>query len=71
MDKIHLWGTLPPRFSEAFSRLSPILQFARAADGCSIEVVKARGVLVEKHDGMIRLGWCKPVQLYRALSLLR
>lgn len=64
-------GALPEHFQRALEELGPLLGFAAGDRGAPVEVCQAQGPEVEKRDGRIRLGWKKPVHLYRALSLLR
>ena len=64
-------GEKPPQFDEAMAELGPLLGFVPASEGIPVEVFRAKGVVVEKQGPHLRLGWHKPVQLYRALSLLR
>lgn len=70
-DYLVFSGELPAQFEEAMAELGPLLGFVSASEGVPVEVCRAQGVLVEKQGQHIRLGWHQPVQLYRALSLLR
>lgn len=70
-DKLAFSGQLPEGFDTAFDRVGPLLGFTRGDDGTAVTVFRGEGLTVEKGAGGIRLGWEKPVQLYRALSLLR
>lgn len=64
-------GEMPPQFDEAMAELGPLLGFVPASEGIPVEVFRAKAVVVEKQGPHVRMGWHKPVQLYRALSLLR
>lgn len=70
-DVLVFRGELPPRFDEAIEQIGPLLGFAAGTEGMTVEVFRAPGVVVEKRGHRARLGWKKPVHLYRALSLLR
>lgn len=70
-DPLVFTGEFPPFFEEALIQIGPILGFVSAHEGIPVEIFRAEGVVIEKHQGRIRLGWKKPVHLYRALSLLR
>lgn len=70
-DTLVFQGELPPHFAQAMEQIGPLLAFAAGAQGVPVEVFRASGPAVEKTKSGIRLGWKKPVHLYRALSLLR
>lgn len=65
-------GALPEHFDEAFALLSPELGFARAGTGGLPVSLRRGGCLrVEKDMNGAAITWAEPVQVYRALSLLR
>lgn len=64
-------GALPEHFDEAFRLLAPELDFGRAADGLPVALQRGDCLRVEKSAGGARVTWARPVQAYRALSLLR
>lgn len=70
---LDITGQLPPRFDAAFAALAPRLGFGRGAAGFPVAVrqTMGKGLRVEKTQAGASLCWEKPVQLYRALSLLR
>ncbi len=70
-DRLAFFGALPEGFDAAIESVAPLLRFSAGEGGIPVEVVRADGPLAEKKSGRIRLGWKKPVHLYRALSLLR
>ena len=70
-DILRFRGELPERFAGAMLELGPLLGFAAGEGGTVVEVFRAAGPVVEKGPEGIRLGWEKPIHLYRALSLLR
>ena len=70
-DILRFRGELPERFAGAMLELGPLLGFAAGEGGTAVEVFRAAGPVVEKGPEGIRLGWEKPIHLYRALSLLR
>lgn len=71
MQTLVFSGELPQDFHRAMAEIGPLLGFSAGAEGIPVEVFRAEGPAVEKRPGQIRLGWKKPVHLYRALSLLR
>ena len=64
-------GTLPEGFPRALEELGPLLGLVAGEGGVPVEVFRSKGPEAEKQGGRVRLGWSKPVHLYRALSLLR
>lgn len=69
--KIHVFGQFPPRFDEAFEMLTRRLGFERSEDGCPVQIQRSqKGLAVKKSEQGIVLEWQKPVQLYRAFSIL-
>lgn len=63
-------GELPPRFESAMEQLGPLLGFTAGDGPTRVEGFSAQGLSLEKHGELVRIGWQKPVQFYRALSLL-
>ena len=65
-------GAMPEHFDKAFSLLSTELGFVRAETG-GFPVMLRHGdcLRVEKNACGARIEWARPVQAYRALSLLR
>lgn len=68
--KWELFGQLPEMADKALTELAPLLD-VNFGEGIPVEVFRAECLEVHKTGQQIRLGWNKPVQLYRALSLLR
>ena len=62
-------GTLPEGFPRALEELGPLLGLVAGEGGVPVEVFRSKGPEAEKQGGRVRLGWSKPVHLYRALSL--
>lgn len=71
MDFLRVTGELPEQFDQAFAELKPLLGFEQNEAGIPVLVSKTEGLQVKKTSDGIRISWEKPVQLYRALSLLR
>ena len=64
-------GALPPRFGEAFEAVARHLGFVRPERGERVQIEQGKnGLLVKKSAQGIFLRWEKPVQLYRAFSIL-
>jgi len=71
LHKLTFRGELPQNFEKAFAELAPMLDFASGEDGITVTCFRADQMVAEKQNGVIRLGWEKPVQLYRAISVLK
>lgn len=70
--KLVIEGDLPPKFRQAFALLKEELGFEEAEDGFLVSVKKSHcGLRIEKDLEKAMIYWQKPVQFYRALSLLR
>ena len=65
-------GQLPEHFDAAFAEIGPELGFARAGQGGLSVALRQGGCLraERRADGVV-VTWAEPVQVYRALSLLR
>ncbi len=64
-------GELPERFDGAFAALSERLGFVRAEGGFPVHVCRGtKGLSVVRTPEKAEISYSKPVQLYRALSLL-
>ena len=65
-------GQLPEHFDAAFAEIGPELGFARAGQGGLSVALRQGGCLrAEKRADGVVVTWAEPVQVYRALSLLR
>ena len=65
-------GQLPEHFDAAFAEIGPELGFARAGQGGLSVALRQGGCLrAEKRADGVGVTWAEPVQVYRALSLLR
>lgn len=71
IERLAFTGMLPEGFGQAMEQIGPLIGFSAGEDGIPVEVFRGAGPSAEKRRGKIRLGWKKPVHLYRALSLLR
>ncbi len=71
-DCLCFFGALPEHFAKAFELLAPDLDFTAASTG-GLQVALRRGdcLCVEKNAQGAAITWAAPVQVYRALSLLR
>ncbi|MEG0305898.1 MAG: beta-N-acetylhexosaminidase [Oscillospiraceae bacterium] len=63
-------GELPENFEMAFSQLHDDLQMTLSASGIPVIAQKGTRLEIDKNDERIYITWDKPVQMYRALSLL-
>ena len=70
---ICLSGELPPRCAEAMNVLSTDLEIVLSESGINLCGVHGHKLEISysKHTNCIIIIWEKPVQFYRALSLLR
>ena len=65
-------GQLPEHFDAAFAEIGPELGFARAGQGGLSVALRQGGCLrAERRADSVVVTWAEPVQVYRALSLLR
>lgn len=65
-------GQLPEHFDAAFAEIGPELGFARAGQGgLSVALHQGGCLRAEKRADGVVVTWAEPVQVYRALSLLR
>ncbi len=64
-------GEFPALFQKGFSEVAERLCFEWCESGQPVQIAhQEQGLTVRKNNDGILLGWNKPVQLYRALSLL-
>lgn len=71
LSKIMVSGAVPDGFSVALSALEPALGFTADANGFPITVSHGESLIVRSTADGASITWAKPVQLYRALSLLK
>ncbi len=69
-QRIHLTGQLPERWREALEALAPDLGMVPAEDGVEVACSQGDHLAVMWDGGAVRVTWAKPVQLWRALSLI-
>lgn len=71
-ELLTFFGQLPEHFEAAFAALGPELGFARAEqNGVRVEMRRGACLCAEKRAEGVFITWAEPVQVYRALSLLR
>lgn len=68
--KLHMQGELPPRWLDALEALAPDLGFTHAPDGIPLIARRGKKLMAAWDGSVIEIEWSKPVEFYRALSLL-
>lgn len=69
-QRIHLTGHMPASWERTLAELHEELGMMPAEDGIKIACEKGCHLAVESNGEDVHLTWAKPVQFYRALSLI-
>lgn len=68
---VALQGEIPSGFQDRSREIGALLDMDFSPTGTPVEVARGEVLCVEKHNGLCRITWNRPVQFYRALSHLK